>query len=158
MKRIVLWFVSTLSAVVLLFSYRTSLSSAPATTTSVTTEKPVGSSAATSTTPSSATPTTTAAAPATSSTTRTVTGSEVETRYGPVEVQVTVAGRKITAVQVLEYPSGGRSDRINAIAVPELVSETVGAQSARIDMVSGATYTSNGYTSSLQSALDQVGL
>ncbi|WP_373887159.1 FMN-binding protein [Acidipropionibacterium jensenii] len=65
-------------------------------------------------------------------------------------------GGRITAVNVPQYPSGGRSDEINARAVPTLVSETLGAQSARVDMVSGATFTSEGYTTSLQNALDQA--
>jgi uncharacterized protein with FMN-binding domain len=76
-----------------------------------------------------------------------------------VQVQLTVAGGKITAVQVVQYPdSNGRDQEINAQALPILVKETLSAQSAKIDMVSGATYTSDGYLTSLQSALDQAGL
>jgi uncharacterized protein with FMN-binding domain len=74
-------------------------------------------------------------------------------------VQITVAGGKVTAVDVVEYPNGnGRDQQINARALPVLVSETLKAQSAHIDMVSGATVTSDGYVESLQSALDQAGL
>jgi uncharacterized protein with FMN-binding domain len=74
-------------------------------------------------------------------------------------VQITVAGGKVTAVDVVEYPNGnGRDQQINARALPVLVSETLKAQSADIDMVSGATVTSDGYVESLQSALDQAGL
>lgn len=88
-----------------------------------------------------------------------VTGSSVGTQYGPVQVQVTVANKKITAVTVLRYPtSTGRDQQINSYAVPVLKSETLSAQNANIDMVSGATYTSLGYIKSLQSALDQAGL
>lgn len=88
-----------------------------------------------------------------------VTGSSVGTQYGPVQVQVTVANKKITAVTALRYPtSTGRDQQINSYAIPVLKSETLSAQNANIDMVSGATYTSLGYIKSLQSALDQAGL
>jgi uncharacterized protein with FMN-binding domain len=76
-----------------------------------------------------------------------------------VQVQLTVAGGVITDVTVVEYPSGnGKDQQINARALPVLVQETLDAQSARIDMVSGATVTSEGYLESLQGALDQAGL
>jgi uncharacterized protein with FMN-binding domain len=76
-----------------------------------------------------------------------------------VQVQITVAGRKITAVRVVDYPENNRHDReINAYALPVLVEETLSAQSASIDMVSGATVTSDGYIRSLQSALDSAGI
>ena len=72
-------------------------------------------------------------------------------------MQVTVSGGQITDVQVPEYPqSNGRDRQINERAIPQLISETRQAQSAKIDMVSGATYTSRGYMSSLQSAIDQA--
>ena len=78
---------------------------------------------------------------------------------GPVQVQLTVAAGKITDVSVVQYPNGnGRDQEINAYALPILVQETLDAQSAQIDMVSGATVTSDGYLQSLQSALDQAGL
>jgi uncharacterized protein with FMN-binding domain len=74
-------------------------------------------------------------------------------------VEITVADGTITDVQVIDYPSGnGKDQQINARALPELVQETLDAQSADIDMVSGATVTSDGYVESLQSALDQAGL
>ena len=88
-----------------------------------------------------------------------VTGSVASTRWGPVQVQLTVSGGKITAVHVVQQPDGNRRDEeINAYAVPTLVQETLDAQSAQIDMVSGATVTSEGYLQSLQSALDQAHL
>jgi uncharacterized protein with FMN-binding domain len=88
----------------------------------------------------------------------TTTGQVAQTRWGPVQVQITTdASGTITDVEVLEYPSGnGEDQRINAYALPQLVQETLDAQSADIDMVSGATVTSEGYLQSLQSALDQV--
>jgi len=76
-----------------------------------------------------------------------------------VQVQVTIAGGSITDVSVVDYPSeNGKDQEINARALPVLVQETLDAQSSSIDMVSGATYTSEGYLQSLQSALDQAGL
>jgi uncharacterized protein with FMN-binding domain len=73
-------------------------------------------------------------------------------------VQVTVANGKITAVQVLQYPADNpRSSSINQGTLPTLVSETLQAQSASINSVSGATYTSQGFVQSLQSALVQAG-
>lgn len=142
MRRILFALMSTLAAVVMVFGYRTS------------TATPVSASTAT----------VAAAGPATTGTTgpaaaRTVTGQTVQTRWGPVQVQITVAGGKITAVTVLQQPSSnGRDAEIDGVALPILTKETLQAQSAGIDSVSGATYTSEGYVGSLQSALDQAGL
>ena len=89
---------------------------------------------------------------------RTVTGTVASTQYGPMQVQVTLAGTKITKVTVLQRTDdGAESDQIDANAIPKLTSETLAAQSARIDTVSGASYTSSGYIQSLQSALDRAG-
>jgi len=94
-----------------------------------------------------------------SSSTRSVTGSAIDTRYGAVQVKVTLDGTKITKIDVLQYPSQDHRDQeINSYALPLLNQEAIAAQSASIDVVSGATYTSDGYTRSLQSALDQAGL
>jgi uncharacterized protein with FMN-binding domain len=76
-----------------------------------------------------------------------------------VQVAITVAGGKITKVSVPVYPdNNGRDQEINAQALPILIQETIQAQNAQIDMVSGATVTSDGYLQSLQSALDKAGL
>ncbi|MGW6278603.1 FMN-binding protein [Kribbella sp. NPDC055071] len=84
-----------------------------------------------------------------------VAGGVAQTEYGPVQVQISVRSGRITSARALAQPSGdGRTDAINSYAVPQLVQETVAAQSARIDTVSGATFTSEGYRQSLQSALD----
>ncbi|MEU2334139.1 FMN-binding protein [Streptomyces sp. NPDC006654] len=91
--------------------------------------------------------------------TRTVTGNTVQTRWGPVQVRVTVKSGKITDVTALQYPQDNPHDQqINSYALPQLRSEALAAQSASIDTVSGATYTSEGYQQSLQSALDSAGL
>jgi uncharacterized protein with FMN-binding domain len=95
---------------------------------------------------------------ATATATATVTGSVVSTRYGDVEVRVTIANGTITAVEAIALPSGGRSGQISSYAAPVLASEVLTAQSASIDTVSGATYTSAAYAQSLQAALDQAGI
>ncbi|MFI5897937.1 FMN-binding protein [Actinoplanes sp. NPDC051513] len=138
MRRITLWLFSTVAALVLLFSYRTS------------TAGPAPSTAAV------------AAAPQTqggAGTGKTYTGSTAQTRWGPVQVAITVDGGKITDVAVPVYPDGNRRDQeINAGALPTLRQETLDKQSADIDAVSGATVTSDGYKQSLQSALDAAHL
>jgi uncharacterized protein with FMN-binding domain len=88
---------------------------------------------------------------------KTVTGKLVQTDYGPVQVRITVSNGKITKADAVRAPSGGLSDQKTAAAVPKLNQEAVTASSAKIDTVSGATYTSTGYKQSLQSALDQAG-
>ncbi|MBD0695685.1 FMN-binding protein [Streptomyces sp. CBMA123] len=98
-----------------------------------------------------------APAPAGGGATRKISGDTVNTRYGPVQVQVTLAGSRLTGVDVVKYPTEDRRDReINTDALPTLNQEAISAQSARIDAVSGATYTSDGYIRSLQSALDRA--
>ncbi|MFD8481947.1 FMN-binding protein [Kitasatospora sp. NPDC059673] len=88
---------------------------------------------------------------------RTVTGSAINTRYGPVQVRVTLNGSAISKIDVIQYPNRDRRDQeINSYAVPQLNQEAMAAQNAHIDVVSGATYTSDGYTRSLQSALDRA--
>jgi uncharacterized protein with FMN-binding domain len=90
---------------------------------------------------------------------RTVTGPVIQTQWGPVQVQVKVNGGKLADVSVLQSPNGNpRDQEINAYALPILVQESLDAQSANIDMVSGATVTSDGYLQSLQGALDKAGL
>jgi len=151
MRRITYWLLSTISALVLLFSYHTSTSGAVAQDSLpayVSTTSPGTTSQGDTSSGSSA-----------QSATRTVTGSVAQTQWGPVQVQLTLQDRTITRVSVLQYPNGNQTDeQINAYALPILVDETTRAQGAGIDMVSGATVTSNGYLQSLQSALDQAGL
>ena len=82
------------------------------------------------------------------------TGSAVPTRYGTMQVQVVLKAGKLTGVVVLQQTSGGRSSEIDSYALPVLTAEALKAQGADIDVVSGATYTSDGYAQSLQAALD----
>jgi uncharacterized protein with FMN-binding domain len=163
MRRITLWLFSTVAALVLLFSYRTSTNSAA--TTPAAASAPLNA-----TTPAAGgTPTPTATASgsagsatsngATSNSAKTYNGSVAQTRWGPVQVTITVSGGKITDVAVPVYPSeNGRDQEINARALPTLREETLTAQSAGINAVSGATVTSDGYIESLQAALDAAHL
>lgn len=170
MKRIIYALLSTLSAAVLVGSYYFSLhdAGAPASTATTISVGSTPSTADTGATPSTGSSTSGALSGSGDSTSSTAvgqatftdgnyTGTAVQTRYGPVQVAITVSGGRIADVQVPQYPSGGgREQRINSDAVPQLVDETLAAQSAHIDMVSGATYTMSGYLSSLQNALDQA--
>ena len=156
MRRIVIWLASTITVVVLLFGYRTSTNA-----TSVSAESsvviPSTTAAAPTSAPSSSTPS--SSPEGSSSATAAYKGSVVQTRWGPVQVQIAVSAGKITAVDVLQYPqSNGKDQQINAYALPILVQDTLSAQSANIDMVSGATVTSGGYVQSLQAALDEAGI
>ena len=95
---------------------------------------------------------------AATTTARVVTGAVANTQHGPMQVQLTLSGTKITKVVVLQHTDdGSESNMIDSTAIPQLTRETLAAQSARIDAVSGASYTSSGYIQSLQSALDQAG-
>lgn len=87
--------------------------------------------------------------------TRTITGSPVNFQYGTVQVQLKVRGKQITAVNVLQAPTG-RSQQFSNYAIPTLKAEVLQAQSAKVAMVSGATYTSMGFLKSLSSAFKQV--
>ncbi|MFG2192276.1 FMN-binding protein [Streptomyces sp. NPDC048639] len=90
---------------------------------------------------------------------RTVVGEAVQTDYGPVQVRLTVAGGRITEAAAAQAPSSTpMSKQITSDAVPQLNQKAVTAQGQDIDAVSGATYTSEGYTRSLQSALDKAGV
>jgi uncharacterized protein with FMN-binding domain len=114
-------------------------------------------SAAPSASPSAAT--SAATTPTTASTAvKTVNGDAVQTRYGDVQVAVAFSGTTITKVSVLEAPQeSGRDMEITSYAVPVLSQEVLSSQSAKVDTVSGATYTSEGYLQSVQSAIDKLG-
>lgn len=87
--------------------------------------------------------------------TQTIDGAPVETQYGIVQVRVTLNGTRITNVSFVQLQAfDDRSQQINSYAAPILLQETLAAQSAHVDSVSGASYTSQGYMQSLQSALD----
>lgn len=148
MRRIVIAIGATLSGLALLFSWPTS------------TNRPVsGAPTALGADSGSATAGASAGASSGSSgTSGTFDGEAVSTRYGDVQVEITVTDGVVTAADAIQHPTGGRNNQINDYAVPVLNDEAVNAQSAQIDMVSGATFTSMGYAQSLQSALDRAGL
>lgn len=115
-----------------------------------------GGSSSGSTSGSSATDTT--GGGTTTSDSVTVVGSVASTRYGNVQVSVTFQGDTITDVQTLQAPDREReSQQISSRSVPVLAQEVLDTQSAQVDTVSGATYTSEGYRESVQSAIDQRG-
>jgi uncharacterized protein with FMN-binding domain len=144
MRRITLWALSTLTTLVLLFSYHTSTA---------------GSGTALGAGTSVQAPAVAGSGSGSSSTAKTYDGDTVQTRWGPVQVRITVQDGKITASEAIVYPDGNHEDQeINSFALPVLNQEAVQQQSADIDMVSGATVTSQGYLSSLQSAIDQANL
>ncbi|MCC6495874.1 MAG: FMN-binding protein [Propionibacteriaceae bacterium] len=159
MKKIVLAVMGTVSGLVMLFSYHTS-------TTGGATVAPAGTDAGnpdatsgTTTTSPGVTPTGSASTATSAGGDGTYTGEAVQTRYGAVQVQITVQDGRITASEAIQYPNQDHHDQqINAYAVPILNAEVVAAQSAAIDAVSGATVTSEGYLESLQSAIDAAHL
>jgi uncharacterized protein with FMN-binding domain len=150
MRRITLWMFSTVAALVLLFSYRTSTGGgSTATAEPLTTFVPA---------PATSSPATRGTAGSTTGT-KTYTGASASTRWGDVQVAITVTNGKISSVQVPVYPHrNDRDEEINGFALPILTQETMSAQNADIDTVSGATVTSDGYLQSLQSALDAAHL
>ncbi|MEU8261287.1 FMN-binding protein [Micromonospora sp. NPDC048999] len=151
MRRITLWLLSTVAVLVLLFSYKTSTMGPGGESGAVA----AGGSDGVVANPGSATDSSGSG----SASGGTVTGSVAQTRWGPVQVRITVSGGKITDVQAVRVPDGNRRDQeINGYAVPVLRQEALAAQSAQIDTVSGATVTSDGYRESLQSAIDAAHL
>lgn len=154
MRRIIIALASTVTAVVMLFSWPTSTNRSASTTTGGTsgTGTTGGTSSGTGSTGSSGSSGSTA-------TTTTYDGDVASTRWGDVQVRITVTDGKVTASEAIAYPNGnGHDQQINAYAIPILNQEAVAAQSANISMVSGATVTSQGYVQSLQSALDKAGI
>ena len=85
----------------------------------------------------------------------TVTGDPFDVGYGTVQVRIVLVGHHLSDVTAISLPSGGHSSEVSNYAAPRLRQEALAAQSARIDTVSGASYTSAGYAKSLQSALDK---
>lgn len=171
MRRVALALFSTVTGLVMLLSFKTHSSTAgvpvaaaPVVPSTTPTTPSTGSTAAgTATTPAGATATTPSsaatAAPSSAPSSKTITGDAIDTRFGPVQVRITVTNGTVTAVEAVDYPQNNPRDaQINAYAIPQLNSEALSAKTASIDMVSGATYTSEGYLGSLQSALDQAGL
>lgn len=98
-------------------------------------------------------------APAAAKPSGTFVGATQQTRFGPVQVQITLSNGKITAAKALQFPNNDfRSQQISQQAIPYLVQETLAASSANIQGVGGASYTSQGWYDSLVSALAKAGL
>jgi uncharacterized protein with FMN-binding domain len=163
MRRVILAICATAVGLVLLLSFKTHTQTAapgasPAAALGSPSPGPSGTAASTGTA-STAGGTTGQTAPASTGAAKTVTGAAWPTIYGPVQVRVTVKAGKLSAVTAVEYPTDTPRDyQINTFAVPQLNAEALAAGSAKIDTVSGATYTSGGYVGSLQNALDKAGL
>lgn len=135
MKRISFWFLSTASAVILLFNYGTSTAGSVANA-------------------GGAVSGTAGKVDASKGPVTKVAGAPAPTRYGPVQVQLSLQQGKVVGVTLLKLPTGAMDQFIAKRSIPTLIKETLAAQSAHIDIVTTATYTSNGYIKSLQSALD----
>ena len=156
MRRVILAVVSTIAGLVALLSFKSHSPVLPVASTSGT-----GGGSSASSTPSSSSssipgeyPTGSAAGSLPAGETA-ITGHVADTAYGPVQVQLVVKSDKIVKVAILQQPTNTIHDiQIGEFAFPRLISETLAAQDAKIDAVSGASYTSAGYISSLQSALD----
>jgi len=161
MLRAILAVLSTAAGLIFLLSFKThgtSATTAPPAAIGGTAGASGAASAPSSDSSGASSPSSSSTGSATA-TAKTVTGDAADTRYGPVQVKITVKNGKLVAVDAVVYPQNDpRDEQINAYAIPELDKEALAAGSARIDTVSGATYTSEGYVSSLQSALDQAGL
>ena len=149
MKRILLSILGTVAGVVALLTFKTQ--GHPLAT-------PAGGPPSAALTGGSGPTTSAPPNPSKAGTSTSYVGTAVDTRYGVVQVKVSLAARKITDVSFVQLTAfDGRSQQINSQAAPILLQETLTAQSARIDGVSGASYTSQGYEQSLQSALDRAG-
>ncbi|MBK7623256.1 MAG: FMN-binding protein [Kineosporiaceae bacterium] len=136
MRKILAALAGTLGGLVLLFSYPTSTNSTASAAGTANTSDSGASAAA-----------------------QTYTGDAVDTRWGVVQVAITVENGRITASDAVQYPQENHRDvEINDRALPILKQEVIDAQGADIDAVSGATVTSDGYVQSLQSALDAAHL
>ncbi|MFI9271629.1 FMN-binding protein [Kitasatospora sp. NPDC052896] len=157
MRRTVVTCTATAAGVILLLSLKPHGSGTAANSLPVISSNTAGPGGSGASGTPSGTPSSTASGQAAAGS-RVVTGSAVDTRYGPVQVRVTLTGDRLSQVDVVQYPSeSNRDSEINSYALPQLNQEAIAAQSAQVDSVSGATYTSEGYQRSLQSALDQAG-
>jgi uncharacterized protein with FMN-binding domain len=167
MRRAVIAAAATIAGLVALLDYKSSgtihrssvsLGAGPVLTTPTTavppSTVPASSPGTNGSVPSSTTSPTTAAPSAGSGT---YTGQDVVYRYGDIQVQITVARGRITRISIpLESATDPRSESINSQAIPILTSEALSAQGLNFDVVSGATFTSDAFAQSFQSALSQT--
>ena len=152
MRRVVLAVTGTIAGLVALLSFKAHSPTVPVASTSGTGSGSSASSSSSRTIPGEFQ---SVAGPLTAGET-TITGKVANTAYGPVQIELVVKSHKIVKVAVLVQPTNTIHDiQIGEFAFPRLISETLTAQNAKIDAVSGASYTSAGYIQSLQSALDK---
>src|SRR5580704_7427856 len=156
MRRVILAVTGTIAGLVALLSFKAHVPTVPVAATSGTGGSSTSSSSSSASSSSRTIPGEfqSVAGPLTAGET-TITGKVANTVYGPVQVELVVKSHKIVKVAVLEQPTNTIHDiQIGEFAFPKLISETLTAQNAKVDAVSGASYTSAGYISSLQSAVD----
>jgi uncharacterized protein with FMN-binding domain len=157
MRRVILAVTATIAGLVALLSFKAHAPTVPVAATSGTGSTSSASSSSSSSSSSARTipgEFQSVAGPLTAGETA-ITGKVANTVYGPVQIQLIVKSHKIVKVAVLEQPTNTIHDiQIGEFAFPKLISETLSAQNAKVDAVSGASYTSAGYIASLQSAVD----
>jgi uncharacterized protein with FMN-binding domain len=156
MRRVILAVTGTIAGLVALLSFKAHVPTVPVAATSGTGGSSTSSSSSSASSSSRTIPGEfqSVAGPLTAGET-TITGKVANTVYGPVQIELVVKSHKIVKVAVLEQPTNTIHDiQIGEFAFPKLISETLSAQNAKVDAVSGASYTSAGYISSLQSAVD----
>ena len=162
MRRVMLALVGTVAGLVALLSFKSHLPSVPSAVAATTGSAGTSSSSGSSSSSSSSTvpgefPQGSLAGKLAIGETA-VNGKVADTAYGPVQIQLIMRNRKIVKVAVLQQPANTIRDiQIGEFAFPKLISETLTAQNAKVDAVSGASYTSAGYIRSLQSAVDNGG-
>jgi uncharacterized protein with FMN-binding domain len=160
MRRAVLAFGSTVAGLILLLSFRShsaTPASAGVSAAGASSKSSGGSATGSGDMAGPGSGSSAVAAPPAPAGGKVVTGDLVTGPYGPSQVAITLSGNKITKVTVLQHTDDGANSKlIDGNALPKLTAETLAAQSAKIDAVSGASYTSAGYIKSLQSALDKA--
>ena len=156
MRRVILAVTGTIAGLVALLSFKSHDPTVPVAATSGTGGSSSSSSSSTSSSSATTIPGEFQSAVGTlTAGESTITGHVASTVYGPVQIELVVKNSKIVKVAVLEQPTNTIHDiQIGEFAFPKLISETLAAQDAKIDAVSGASYTSAGYIASLQSAVD----
>jgi len=164
MRRVILSIVGTVAGLVALLSFKSHLPTVPSASaatsgsagTSSSAGSPASAASSASTVPGEFPQGSLAGKLAAGETA--VNGKVATTAYGPVQIQLIMQNRKIVKVAVLQQPQNTIRDiQIGEFAFPKLISETLTAQDAKVDAVSGASYTSAGYVQSLQSAVDNGG-
>lgn len=156
MRRVILAVTGTIAGLVALLSFKSHDPTVPVAATNGTSGGSSSSSSASSSTSTTVPGEFRSAVGTLTAGETTITGKVGNTVYGPVQVELVMKDRKIVKVAILQQPMNTIHDiQIGEFAFPRLISETLTAQSAKIDAVSGASYTSAGYIASLQSAVDQ---